>query len=87
MAESYGMTTCLYTERGRSVCLSVCCTCEILDRGGIVSKGGRRDLEGGAVAPPARRGRAVERPDDAGGVEHAREQDPFYAAFTKKAKE
>ena len=23
MAESYGMTTCLYTERGRSVCMSV----------------------------------------------------------------
>ena len=73
----------------RLFCLSVCRTCEILDRGGIVSEGGGRDLEGGAVAPPARRRRAVERPDDAGRVEHARQQDPFfYAAFTeKKAKE
>ena len=56
----------------------MCRTCEILDRGGIVSEGGGRDLEGGAVAPPARRRRAVERPDDAGRVEHARQQDPFF---------
>ena len=66
------MVTCLYTERD----FSAFSTCEILDRGGIVSEGGGGDLEGGAVAPPAR-GRAVQRPDDAGRVEHARQQNPF----------
>ena len=72
------MTRCLYFTENEAVlsfCL-FCRTCEILDGGGIVSEGGGRDLEGRAVAPPARR-RAVERADDAGGVEHARQQDPF----------
>ena len=78
---------CHYIERGRFLPLGFfLSTCEIFDRGRIVSKGGGRHLEGGAVplppVPVAHGRHAAAAVDDSGGVEHAGQKNPFWRRMT-----